>query len=149
MTERGYQPAIRAGFSGQAVLAADTTIVGGAPVASLVSLNASIPSGIAYVSFSVSGRGGADGAGWKNITFQLLVDAVVIKGMNCGAFNYAIAPVATTGSLLARVSGLAAGLHTFTIAVSVTEVAPNSFTIFPVARPNTDNATLIVQELLA
>jgi hypothetical protein len=128
-------------ISGQARLAADVTFAVGVPQVGLVPLVLTIPSGIALATLSIAGRGiGVGVVAWTE--YQFLLDGVQIGAFACATNNAA----EYGSSVSVRVSGLAAGPHTFAFnGLAVMQTSG----VFPVTRPLTDGAIIVVRELEA
>lgn len=127
------------------LLAADKAITN-APVL-LCTLSLAIPSAVALVQFSCSGRGGLAVGAWQSARLWLAIDGVVKLPTQIAGYQDAVGPTHLSGGLVYRATALAPGARLFEVWGVLDQAPPNRYEIYPVTRPTYDHASLVVTEL--
>lgn len=132
--------------NGQAVLANDTTVVGGAPITPLLSFNIATTGKPLMVGFSASGRANNSIGAWRECTFQIRIDGSLVVGSVVSGYQQSAAPTSSSCSAT-RIITPAVGNHVITLDAVLLQAGPAGWEMFPVSRPNSDHCILRANEL--
>lgn len=141
-----YTPGVVRRASASNLLAADKLITNAAPVL-LCTVSLAIPSGVALVQFSCSGRGGAAIGNWQSVRMWLAIDGAAKLPTQIAGYQDTVVQTRMSGGLVYRATALAPGARLFEVWGVLDQAPPNQYEIYPATRPTYDHASLVVTEL--